>query len=158
MTHVWLRIKLLPTWNLYTIFWLMIKAFNKVNASIVMTVMTKIRSNERYSIEFSLSVNNCSCQACPGYDLSWIRVVPCTSWVRVVLGTSWPGYELSWIWVVLGASRLGYELSWVRVVQIPTSWLFTLQTRRYKSVHWCMTLRHISTINKIWTPVLLSDI
>ena len=45
--------------------------------------------------------------SCPGYELSW---------VRVVLGTSCPGYELSWVRVVLGTSCLGYELSWVRVV------------------------------------------
>ena len=47
---------------------------------------------------------------CPGYELSW---------VRVVLGTSRPGYELSWVRVVLGTSRHGYELSWVRVVHNP---------------------------------------
>ena len=45
--------------------------------------------------------------SCPGYELSW---------VRVVLGTSCPGYELSWVRVVLGTSCPGYELSWVRVV------------------------------------------
>ena len=45
--------------------------------------------------------------SCPGYELSW---------VRVVLGTSRLGYELSWVRVVLGTRCLGYELSWVRVV------------------------------------------
>ena len=61
--------------------------------------------------------------SCPGYELSWVRVVLGTSclgyessWVRVVLGTSRLGYELSWVRVVLGTSCLGYELSWVRVV------------------------------------------
>ena len=56
--------------------------------------------------------------SCPGYELSWVRVVLGTSclgyessWVRVVLGTSCPGYELSWVRVVLGTSCLGYELS-----------------------------------------------
>ena len=56
--------------------------------------------------------------SCPGYELSWVRVVMGTScpgyessWVRVVLGTSCPGYELSWVRVVLGTSCLGYELS-----------------------------------------------
>ena len=45
--------------------------------------------------------------SCPGYELSW---------VRVVLGTSCLWYELSWVRVVLVTSCLGYELSWVRVV------------------------------------------
>ena len=48
--------------------------------------------------------------SCPGYELSW---------VRVVLGTSCLGYELSWERVVLGTSCPGYELSWVRVVHNP---------------------------------------
>ena len=38
-----------------------------------------------------------------------------------LLGTSCPGYELSWVRVVLGTSRLGYKLSWVRVVHNPIS-------------------------------------
>ena len=50
--------------------------------------------------------------SCPGYELSW---------VRVVLGTSCLGFELSWVRVVLGTSCPEYELSWVRVVHNPCS-------------------------------------
>ena len=39
--------------------------------------------------------------------------------IAKLLGTSCPGYELSWVRVVLGTSRLEYELSRVRVVHNP---------------------------------------
>ena len=62
--------------------------------------------------------------SCPGYELSWVRVVLGTSclgyelsWVRVVLGTSCLRYELSWVRVVLGTSCLGYDLSRFRAKQ-----------------------------------------
>ena len=68
--------------------------------------------------------------SCPGYELSWVRVVLGTSrpgyessWVRVVLGTSCPGYELSWVRVVLGTSCPGYELSIIHVdIYIEACW------------------------------------
>ena len=59
--------------------------------------------------------------SCPGYELSW---------VRVVLGTSCLGYELSCVRVVLGTSCPGYELSWVRVVHNPfLCWVISLKSQ-----------------------------
>ena len=85
--------------------------------------------------------------SCPGYELSWVRVVLGTSclgyessWVRVVLGTSRPGYELSWVRVVLGTSCLGYELSIIlfsRIMETITGPLHVVHCLPVDSPHGC---------------------
>ena len=88
--------------------------------------------------------------SCPGYELSWVRVILGTSclgyessWVRVVLGTSCPGYELSWVRVVLGTSCLGYELS-IIPHPVPLQAYMAKQAERWRGrpFPWSPSSRH----------------